>query len=84
VPRSSVTGLSLSVRPDARTGVRPDERTLPARRRLIRHPFEFYEDQVEQLRRLSLEAQLRGEKASMSEMVRDALDRYLDEKARKK
>jgi hypothetical protein len=44
---------------------------------LVRHPFEFYEDQVEDLRQLSLQAQLRGEKTSMSEMVREAVDTYL-------
>ncbi len=49
----------------------------PGRRKLVRHPFEFYEDQVAQLRRISLEAQLRGEKTSMSEIVRQALDEYL-------
>ncbi len=49
----------------------------PGRRKLVRHPFEFYEDQVAQLRRISLEAQLRGEKTSMSEIVRTALDAYL-------
>jgi hypothetical protein len=44
---------------------------------LIRHPFEFFEDQVEELRQLSLQAQLRGEKTSMSEMAREAVDTYL-------
>ncbi len=55
---------------------RADART-PGRRKLVRHPFEFYEDQVAELRRISLEAQLRGEKTSMSEIVRRALDEYL-------
>ncbi len=49
----------------------------PGRRKLVRHPFEFYEDQVAELRRISLETQLRGEKTSMSEIVRRALDAYL-------
>jgi hypothetical protein len=70
------------VRPYGSTLVREDERTPQAqrRRRLIRHPFEFYEDQVEELRHLSLQAKLRGEKTSMSELVRAAVDTYLKEK----
>jgi hypothetical protein len=70
------------VRPYERTSVREDERTPSPlqRRKLVRHPFEFYEDQVEQLRQLSLQAQLRGEKTSMSEMAREAIDTYLEKK----
>ncbi len=56
----------------------------PVRRKLVRHPFEFYEDQVAELRRISLEAQLRGEKTSMSEIVRNALDEYLQTTAGRK
>ena len=50
----------------------------PPQRSLQRRSFEFYLDQLETLRLWSLQAQLRGEKASMSEMIRSALDRYLD------
>ena len=49
----------------------------PVRRRIARYAFEFYQDQLDELRRLSLEEKLRGGKGSMSEMVRAALDRYL-------
>ena len=58
--------------PDARPG---------GRRRLTRMPFEFYQDQLERLRALSLAAKLRGEPGSMSAMVRVALDQYLAERA---
>ncbi len=68
VARERGTVVPAPVRAYARTGVR---------RKLVRHPFEFYEDQVAQLRRISLEAQLQGEKTSMSEIVRRALDEYL-------
>ena len=51
----------------------------PAKRQMIRHPFELYMDQLESLRELA-EAQRRtGEPGSMSRMVRQAIDRYLDE-----
>ena len=62
---------SPSVRTNART---------PVRRQLTRYAFEFYQDQVEELRRLSLEEKLQGGKGSMSEMVREAIDDYLAQK----
>src|SRR5215208_1113984 len=69
-------------KPTFEESVRPYERTPQTqnRRKLIRHPFEFFEDQVEELRNLSLQAKLRGEKTSMSELVRAAIDSYLGEK----
>src|SRR6266536_911639 len=54
----------------------------PVRRQLTRYAFEFYQDQVEELRRLSLEEKMQGEKGSMSEMVREAIDAYLTKKKR--
>jgi hypothetical protein len=67
--------------PSARTDVRPPVRT-PVRRLLTRYAFEFYQDQVEQLRRLSLEEKIKGGKVSMSEMVREAIDEYLAKKTK--
>ena len=49
----------------------------PARRTLQRRSFEFYVDQLETLRRWSLQSRLLDEGISMSEMIRTALDRYL-------
>ncbi len=57
----------------ARTPVRP------ARRQMIRHPFELYMDQLDALRNLAETQRRRGEPSSMSRMVREAIDRYLDE-----
>ena len=54
----------------------------PVRRQLTRYAFEFYQDQVEELRRLSLEEKMQGDKGSMSEMVREAIDTYLAQKKR--
>ena len=53
--------------------------TTPTVKRKIkpRHPFDIYEDQDEELRKLSLEDQMRGGKGSMSAMVREAIDDYL-------
>jgi len=55
---------------------RPSVRT-PVRRSLRRHPFEFYQDQIDTLKRLSLEDQLAGGQGSMSAMVREAVDLYI-------
>ena len=53
--------------------------TAPTKKRKIkpRHPFDIYEDQDEELRKLALEDQMRGGKGSMSAMVREAIDDYL-------
>lgn len=45
-----------------------------------RHPFDIYEDQVEQLRILSMEDRMRGGAGSMSAMVREAIDAYIAKK----
>ena len=53
----------------------------PAKRIRRRHPFDIYEDQLERLKELKTRAMRRGEEASMSRMVREALDAYLDKNA---
>ena len=55
------------------------------RRKKVRYAFEFYEDQVETLRRFSAQDRLDGGLGSMSEMVREALDAFIArrEKARR-
>ncbi len=53
----------------------------PQRRQMIRHPFELYMDQLDRLREVAEEQRQRGETGSMSKMVRDAIDRYLDEQS---
>jgi hypothetical protein len=62
--------------PSARTPVAPSARTS-GRRTITRYAFEFFQDQIETLRHLSLEEKSRGEKGSMSEMVREAVDTYI-------
>ena len=49
----------------------------PTKRVLKHHPFDIYIDQLERLKELKLQAMRRGEEASMSRMVREALDAYL-------
>jgi hypothetical protein len=61
-----------------RPGVRP---VRPVRRQMIRHPFELYQDQVEALRQLAADERLLGGTGSMSAMVRQAIDRFIDEQS---
>jgi hypothetical protein len=58
-----------------RTPVRPSVRT--DQRTLTRMPFEIYRDQHASLKQFSLDEQSQGEKGSMSQMVREALDEYI-------
>ena len=62
-----------------RTPDRPYART-PVRRQPTRYAFEFYQDQIEELRRISLEEKMQGGKGNMSKMVREAIDEYLTRK----
>ncbi len=63
-----------------RTEIRSEDRTsqsLPIRRRSRRYSFEFYDDQIFRLQQLKREAEDRGEKVTLSDMARAALDQYL-------
>lgn len=68
---------------NARVSVDPNTRS-GERRKISRASFEVYDDQVNKLRRKSLEEKLNGGTLSMSEMVREAIDRYLSEQGRSK
>ena len=66
----------ISEPPPARTPVRPYG-SPSVRRTITRYAFEFFQDQIETLRQFSLDEKLRGEKGSMSEMIREAVDSYI-------
>jgi hypothetical protein len=64
-------------------GVRdvPPVRPLPERE-VIRHSFNIYRDQLQALKRLkSLYMMENGEEKGMSEMVRDAIDQYMESRS---
>jgi hypothetical protein len=71
-------------RTEDRTEKRSENRTgrLPLRRKTKRYSFEFFDDQIFLLKQLKREAEDRGEQLTMSDIAREALDRYL--KSRKK
>src|SRR5688500_10237438 len=52
----------------------------PRRKIKTRHPFDIFEDQLEELRKLSMEDRMQGGYGSMSAMVREALDTYIGKK----
>jgi hypothetical protein len=52
----------------------------PAKRSFVRRSFDFYEDQVSFLTRVSLEERIAGREGSMNAMVREALDDYIQKK----
>jgi hypothetical protein len=62
-------------RPNDPTPVRPN-----AKRIITRNSFETYEDQMDSLRKFSYEDKLEGKLGSMSKMVRDALDEYIQKR----
>jgi hypothetical protein len=63
-------------RENARTPVRPNGKRI-----ITRNSFEIYEDQMDSLRKLSLQDKMEGKLGSMSQMVREAIDTYLKQKA---
>jgi hypothetical protein len=63
-------------RVNARTPVRPNGKRI-----ITRNSFEIYEDQMDALRKLSLQERLEGKLGSMSQMVREAIDAYLKDKS---
>ena len=63
-------------RANARTPVRPNGKRI-----ITRNAFEIYEDQMDRLRKLSIEEKVNGKLGSMSAMIREAIDSYLQKKS---
>jgi hypothetical protein len=78
-PNGGITDRATA-RPRDEATYRPDDR-LTGKGILVRRGFEWREDQLRALKKLSLKEQLEGKPGSMSQMVRDALDEYLKRRA---
>src|SRR5687768_6761626 len=80
--RGDAEGISKTEKPqpEGNQPVRPVRTRV--RRITQRYPFEFYQDQIETLRRLSAEERLQGGLGSMSAMVREAIDEFLEKRNR--
>ncbi len=74
------------IRTENRTEEHPEIRSelrsvkLPIKRRTKRYSYEFYDDQIQQIRLIKIQTEMNGETISMSEIVRQALDQYLNKK----
>jgi hypothetical protein len=73
--KPAITDLPTA-RPGDEPTYRPDSRPT-AKGVLVRRGFEWREDQLRALKKLSIREQIEGKPGSMSQMVRDALDDYL-------
>src|SRR5579863_1029367 len=58
-----------------RTSDRPNGKRI-----ITRNSFEIYEDQMESLRKLSFQDKMAGKLGSMSAMVREAIETYLEKR----
>jgi hypothetical protein len=76
---------SITERPNGRTPVESLNRTPErVKKRIItRNSFELYEDQMDSLRKLAFEDKMDGKLGSMSAMVREAIDTYLEKRKKK-
>jgi hypothetical protein len=66
-------------RPNVPTPHRPNGRRI-----ITRNSFEIYEDQMDDLRREAYEEKVAGGIGSMSKMVREAIDTYLEKRQAEK
>jgi hypothetical protein len=73
VERTNEGTVAAVEQPNGRT----DEQI--AERRTQRYSFEFYTDQIEAIRKLRARRELQGERLSLSDIVRAAIDRYLQQ-----
>ena len=73
------TEMRTENRTEEHTEVRSELRSikLPIKRRTKRYSFEFYDDQIQQIRMIKIKTEMKGESIAMSEIVRQALDQYL-------
>jgi hypothetical protein len=78
---------SETERTENRSEIRTEERAefrsynLPFKRNTKRYSFEFYDDQVIRIKKIKLNTEMAGERISMSEIVRQALDEYFDKRS---
>lgn len=55
----------------------PVPTAIPERRKTTRYSFEFFEDQIVDIKRLKYQAEMEGRKVSLSDFARQAFDTYL-------
>lgn len=70
------TPVRTPERSNTRTVERVNART--SERKIIRHSFQIYEDQLEQMRKLVAMKAMAGEKLQLADIAKVALDDYLN------
>ena len=80
--RSNHSEIRTENRTEEHAEIRSELRTvsLPIKRRTKRYSFEFYDDQIQQIRLIKIQTEIDGETIAMSEIVRQAVDQYLNKK----
>jgi hypothetical protein len=80
--KSNRSEIRTENRTEEHTEIRSELRSvkLPIKRRTKRYSFEFYDDQIQQIRLIKIQTEMNGETIAMSEIVRQALDQYLNKK----
>jgi hypothetical protein len=80
------TSVPVPERVPVRVGVPPPVPLIPKMKRLIRQrqPFDIYEDQYQQLKKIAEEEKGFENGRGMSQMVREAIDNYLKDHSRPK
>jgi hypothetical protein len=74
IPQSERT----EIRPENRSEMRSVRIPIKHKRLTRRYSFEFYDDQITQVKGIKHDLDMAGERVSMSDIVRDALDEYLN------
>jgi hypothetical protein len=74
----SVQDERTEIRTKERTEIRSENRSveLPIKRSTKRYSFEFYEDQIAEVKKIKIETEMNGQNIALSEIVRNALDLY--------
>jgi hypothetical protein len=87
IDSTSIAGAQETPRPPVRVvhPVRPIRGTTTHVKRVMksRHPFDIYQDQYESLKELALRDRMEGGEGSMSAMVREALDTFIQKRRSK-
>lgn len=82
-PRSTTNFDRTENRSEFRSNERPVQRSemrsvdLPIKRQTKRYSFEFYEDQIHKIKKIKINTELQGKSIAMSEIVRKAVDDFL-------
>ena len=79
-PRIVPSSASQNDQPHISSDARPKPSPQSPKRSFIRRTFDFYEDQITYLTRESLQERLAGKERSMNEMVREALDDWINKR----